>query len=545
MDGWAEMNYPKYWFAAVLCVAMVGVGAVQAKAPPVVDPAACAAMAGWRFPATQIGSAVWQSAGPAKIPTATGIVVSYDLPAHCVVQGITSPYRDKAGRAYGVKFELRLPAAWNGRFLFQGGGGLDGVVRPAYGDANGAKPGLARGFAVVSMDGGHEGLDASFAANQQARLDFAYRAIGKATAVAKAAIAHFYDKAPSFSYFEGCSNGGREAMMAADRYPLEFDGIVAGDPGFRLAHAAVAEAWNNQHLAAIAPKGADGAPDLAAALGDGDLTLIKNQLLDQCDGLDGLRDGVINNQAACHFSPASLQCKPGQTANCLSAAKIAAIQAVFGGAHDSKGNALYSGFPYDGGIAEMGWRLWMLGIPHQMKSLNVILGGPSLSLYFMTPQQPDRSVYTLDFDHAEAEIAQTAAINDADSTMLNSFSGHGGKLLIYQGTSDPVFSALDVQAWYRHLVATDSDADSYARLFMVPGMNHCGGGVATDQFDPLSAVQAWVEQHRAPDRIVATGAALPGQSRPLCAYPRYAQFQGGDQRQAASFACVAADATKH
>ena len=528
---------------AVLGLAIAAPAMAQNPASsPAMGPAACVAMAHWQFPATQISATHWQAAGPVNVQTGMGVAVQYDLPAHCVVRGITGAHRDATGHGYGVEFELRLPAQWNQRFLFQGGGGLDGSVRPALGDANGATPALARGFAVISMDGGHEGMDASFASDQQARLDFAYQAVGKATNVAKAAIAAFYNQPARFSYFEGCSNGGREAMIAADRYPLEFDGIVAGDPGFRLAHAAVGEAWNNQHWAAIAPKGAGGAPDLADSLSDADLKLIKTSLLDQCDGLDGLRDGVINNQAACHFSPARLQCKPGQTADCLSSAKIAAIETVFGGAHDSQGHALYSGFAYDGGIAEIGWRMWMLGLPHRMPSLNEMLGGPALSLYFMTPQQPGRSVYAMDFDRAAQDIAQTAAISDADSTFLNSFAGHGGKLLIYQGGSDPVFSSLDIEAWYRQLSGGDANAASYARLFVVPGMNHCGGGVATDRFDPLSAVQAWVEQHQAPQRIIATGAALPGQSRPLCAYPRYARYTGGDPHQAASFVCTAPDA---
>jgi feruloyl esterase len=461
-----------------------------------------------------------------------------DLPSHCVVRGVSGAHSDKAGRVYGVKFELRMPADWNGRFLFQGGGGLDGAVLPAYGVMLSGKPGLARGFAVVSMDGGHEGPDASFASDQQARLDFAYQAVGKATAAAKALIRAYYATEPKRSYFVGCSNGGREAMIAAERYPMEFDGIVAGDPGFRLAHAAVGEAWANQHWAAVAPKDPAGRPLLASGVSEADLKLVADAVVAQCDALDGLKDGLINNVAACHFSPSKLVCKTATQTACIAPDKLAAIQAVFDGAHDSRGRPIYSGFPYDSGISQPGWRIWMLGLPGAMKALNETLGAQSLSLYFMTPQQPHRSAYEIDIDKAESDIAQTAALNDAVSTVLSSYAGHGGKLLIYQGVSDPVFSASDIEAWYDRLSQETPGTSDAARLFLIPGMAHCGGGVSTDHFDALTAVQDWVENNRAPERIIATGAALPGQSRPLCPYPRYARYTGGDSSQAESFTCA-------
>jgi feruloyl esterase len=517
-------------------LACAAVAAAPAYAAP--TPAACRAMTGFSAPNTSVASAIWQRAGTVTARSGVGAPVTLSLPAHCVIEGVADAYRE-ANRDYGVKFELRLPADWNGRFLFQGGGGLDGSVLPAYGSNVGGTTALSRGFAVVSMDGGHEGPDASFGSSQQARLDYAYQAVGKATAVAKAAIAHFYAKMPRYSYFEGCSNGGREAMMAAERYPLEFDGIVAGDPGFQLAHAAVGEAWNNQHYAAIAPKDAQGHPDLANALSDADLKLVTDSLLAQCDKLDGLADGMINNTAACHFTPQKLLCAPGQSAACLSQPKIDALLAINRGARDSKGNALYSGFPYDAGMSSIGWRAWMLGIPGKMKSLNEMLGGQSLALYFLTPQQPNLSPYALDFDKAAENIASTAAINDPDGLMFSSFTSHGGKLLIYQGGSDPVFSPAGIEDWYQRLEAATPATSDFARLFLVPGMNHCGGGPATDQFDPLTVVQKWVEGHQAPQRIIATSSSIPGISRPLCSYPKYAQYKAGDANQAASFMCVA------
>ena len=327
-------------------------------------------------------------------------------------------------------------------------------------------------------------------------------------------------------------------MIAAERYPLEFQGIVAGDPGFRLSRAAVAEAWNDRAIASIAPKGRDGSPDMAAAFTDDDLKLVSDSVVAQCDRLDGLADGIINNQAACHFTPQSLLCRPGQSAQCLSQAKIDVIENIMSGAHDSKGHALYSGFPYDAGIGSPGWRVWMLGIEGKFPAINATMGAQSLSRYFMTPPEPGRNPFVFDFDTAIRNTAQTAAINDADSTMLSSFSAQGGKLILYQGASDPVFSALDIEAWYDHLHAADHDSAAYARLFLVPGMNHCGGGPSTDQFDPLIALENWVEKHKVPTRIIATGTSFKGETRPLCVYPAYAHYAGGDPTQASSFQCA-------
>jgi hypothetical protein len=266
---------------------------------------------------------------------------------------------------------------------------------------------------------------------------------------------------------------------------------------------------------------------------------VVRKLLDDCDALDGLRDGMINNPAACHFTPSVLICGSAAATDCLPRAKVEALEAAFSGPRDSSGRPLYASFPYDTGMAQPGWRIWMLGFDGAMPALNVALGAQALSLYFMTPQQPNRSPFALDADHAERDVAQTAAINDATSTFLTSFAGHGGKLLIYQGQSDPVFSADDIRAWYGRLAQSDPAAATYARLFIAPGMTHCNGGMATDRFDTLAALQDWVENNVAPDAIVATGKALPGVSRPLCAYPAYARYRDGDPSKAESFVCTA------
>lgn len=460
------------------------------------------------------------------------------MPAHCLVQGVISARTGADGQPYGTHFELRLPSPWNGRFLFQGGGGMDGVVGQALGAipfrGASALPALDRGYAVVATDSGHTGkdnADSHFAVDQQARLDYAYAAIGSVTAQAKAMILAYYGKAPEHSVFMGCSNGGRSALVAAQRYPTQFDGIIAGNPGLRLSRAAVAQAWDTQAFSRAAPRTADGQPILAQALTQADQDLVAKAVLDKCDALDGLKDGSIDAMSRCHFDPAVLTCKTAQQQGCLSQAKVDALHAVFNGAHDSHGQALYSDWPWDAGIASDGWRVWKLGQSNTAKpdARNATLTPGSLGLYFMTPAQAHLDMTTFNFDQAVETTAQTAAINDAVATQYATFTHGGGKLLVIQGNSDPVFSANDLRRYWARLTADNGgrqQAEQWARLFVVPGMTHCGDGPALDDFDPLTAMETWQNQQQAPAQLMARGTAFPGRTRPLCAYPQEAHYQG-------------------
>ena len=469
------------------------------------------------------------------------------LPAFCKVTGVIRDRAGADGKRYGIRFELRLPAsaAWNGKFLFQGGGGMDGTLSPAIGMSGPGMPtALDRGYVVVSDDGGHQGaMDSSFGREQQARLDFAFESTPETARVARQLISAYYGKSPSHSYFVGCSNGGREAMMDIQRNPLDFDGAIAGDPGFRLSRAAIAEAWDTQSFLTAAPKDPTGKPILSKSFSNADLKLVADAVLAKCDALDGLKDGEINNIAACKFSPAELMCKGAKNSDCLSPAQVKALEASFGGAHDSKGARLYSGWPYDAGIGDMGWRMWKLGTSESAtpNSLNSTLGAMSLRDYFVHPYIQDLTSLNLDFDRAAAQTDQTARINDAVSTDLSTFAGRSGKLIIYEGISDPVFSADDIIDYYGQLERDSGGAEkaaSFARLFLIPGMTHCGGGPSTDQFDALTALENWVEKGQPPQSIVAKGAAFPGRTRPLCPYPQYAQYNGsGDSQDAANFTC--------
>lgn len=531
--------------AAVLILTTAGVNAphVWAQAAAQGTPASCRGLSAAASDHLMIATARWMSAGP--LPAAATRMLPMlgqaRLPAHCLVRGVLDPRVGVGGVKYGLGFELRMPANWNGRFLFQGGGGLDGAVWPAIGlTPGGGTPALTQGFAVISSDGGHEGQDAAFAADQQARLDYAYAGLGPIATLGQSLIRRYYGKSARDSYFAGCSNGGREAMMVAERFPDLFNGIVAGDPGFNLSAAAIAEMWNVKHLAEIAPKDARGAPILSEALTQADLGLVSKTVLQICDAQDGLRDGMINDVAACHFDPAQLLCKAGSSGQCLSEPKVHALEAIFGGPKDSSGRPLYSSWPFDAGIDTPGWRIWKLGTsPNAVpNALDATLGVGSMRYYFMTPPDPQMTPMTLDFDRARQATAQTAALNDATGTFFSSYIARGGKLIIYQGMSDPVFSADAIIAWYRELMVQYRQPQQWARLFLVPGMNHCGGGPATDQFDALTAVVRWTEDGKAPARIVAHGSAFPGVTRPLCPYPKYARYHSGNPATEHSFVCT-------
>jgi hypothetical protein len=501
----------------------------------------CAALKAFAWPHLVIEEAGLQPAGPANSPEAPP---GTSLPEHCLFRAVLSPRTSAAGQRLGVGFELRLPTRWNGRFAFEGGGGLDGVQHPAYGTVFGSlRPAaLARGFAVVSSDGGHRGasmLDARFALDQQARIDYAYGAVDKVTLIAKALIQAFYGREPEHSYFIGCSNGGRQGLIAAQRLPLEFDGIVSGDPTFRLAWTNVDQVWNEVVLARGAPKGRDGRPVISRALSDGDLKLVADETLRACDGKDGLKDGMINDFKACRFDPQVLTCRGAKTGRCLTVVQVRALKALMGGPHDSAGRPLYAAFPYDTGLAQRAFRQMHFGTSPagQSNAADATLGFDSLRYYAMTPPDPSFEPMTFDFDRDLPRIRETSKLNDADATYLTTFAKRG-KLLLYHGLSDQGLSPLDTAAWYDRLQAANGGrTQDWARLFMIPGMTHCSGGQATDQFDMLAAIQAWVEGGAAPDRIVATGKAFPGLSRPLCPYPEVARYQGGDASDERSFAC--------
>lgn len=528
-----------YLLSAYAAVLMLGHEQGVAASP---GKAACAALKSLAGPEFIVREASLMPAGQAP-----GDKVAEEgpamLPEHCLFRGSLAPRTGALGEAFGIGFELRLPTAWNGRFVFEGGGGMDGLEFPAYGSLWGrlSPVAVARGFAVVRTDSGHRSSgmnDGHFALDQQARIDYAFNALAAATLKAKAIIAAYYRKPAAHSYFIGCSNGGRQAMSVAERFPLYFDGVVAGDPSFNISHLSVRHVWSIGVLSRIAPKDATGRPILSRSFSEADLKLVAAAVVKSCDALDGLADGMINDVAACQFDPRALACSGNKTPDCLSQPQVEAMRAVFEGPRDEQGRALFASFPYDTGIPTV-WRGFNLGhsqtpVPD---SAGMTLMLPTLRYHSLTPPQPGLDPLTFDFNETWRRVGQTAALNDADWTFLNSFAGHG-KLILYQGVSDYGLSAKELAAWYDRLaVDTGGHTQDWARLFLVPGMAHCDGGRATDRFDPLEALQRWVENGEAPERIVATGASFPGQSRPLCPWPKVARYTQGDPKQASSFEC--------
>jgi hypothetical protein len=451
------------------------------------------------------------------------------LPAHCRVDGVIDRRKGVDGEEFGIGFALALPekAAWNGDFMMQGGGGGNGVVAyPTGASYAGEKPALAQGFTVASTDTGHKSkngpFDFSFMRDQQAYLDFAYQANAEVAGIAKQIIVHFYSKPAAYSYFLGCSTGGREGMILSQRFPAVFNGIVSGDPAMRtgLSNLAIGK-WIPVAYNQAAPKDASGKPQIEKLLSDKDRKLFMDKLMETCDAQDGVADGMIFDPLGCNFDPAVLACKPGRSQGCIAPEKIEAIKKAFAGPKNTYGTQVYPGFLFDAGIATTGFVPGLLAMGQRG-----IFG-------------PYTAATDIDVDK-EAMHASDPLVEPA-STNLSTFSGSGGKLIFFHGDSDPWFSPIDTLQYYQSLAPTNGGADKVAewsRMFLVPGMAHCGGGPSLDHFDMLSAVVNWVEKRTAPDAVTATGQAFPGRSRPLCAYPKHAQYTGsGDSEDARNFRC--------
>jgi feruloyl esterase len=530
----------------------------------------------WPDASTQLLTAMMVPAGPQRIGTMGG-TTTIQLPEHCDVTARLRARQGALGQAFAIRFHLRMPATWNGRFYFQGGGGSNGDIGDALGNYPGAAaPALLQGFAVVSQDSGHDNRvnnDAGhagqlvFGFDAEARSNYGHASLPLVADAARAIVTRYYGASPKYSYFVGCSKGGEEAMAVTQRYADRFDGVLAGAPAISLPRAAVAEAWDTQAFAA-ATSLESGAPmhaaDLRLSFSDADLSLARKAVLAACDGADGLKDGIVSAYGKCTTARVSpqlqrLHCSATRGAECLNERQITALLRVMAGPRNAKGQALYSDWPWDVGIASPGWRMWKIGgASGQPPSLNVVLGGASLASVFTTPPtalpaDPDallRFLLQFDFDRDARKIYATAegfpgsawdAIS-ARSSNLDAFRAHKGKLIVYHGVSDPVFSVNDSAAWWREVNQRyNGKAAETVRLFVVPGMNHCGGGEATDQFDALSSLMQWVEQAQAPETIIAKAGAStpwPGRERPLCSYPKTARYAGrGDSEKAGSFIC--------
>lgn len=477
------------------------------------------------------------------------------LGGHCVITGSIDPRTGTDGKPYAIGFELSLPDDWNGRFLYLGGGGNDGTLRDTTLSSTisaGTPSPLGQGYAVVSADAGHQGASASFGADPQARIDHAYNAHDKTALAAKALIDWRYGRKPDYAYFSGCSGGGRQGMMFSQRFPDYFDGITAGAPAMRVSSGAtVAAMWNNRKLSDIAPAGQDGKLVLSRAFSNSDMTLVADAVLAACDADDGVLDGMVQNTRACRFDPAVLQCAGEKTEQCISAPQVGALKDIFGGPKDSGGTPLYTTQPWDSGIRDAGWRAWTLGssTTSTPNSFYNVLMADALVNEFFTPPDPSFKPLDFNFDTDPARMQAFSAVYDTyRDDKLQAYQARGGKMLFIHGMADPIFSANEVVAYYERLAANNGGiaaTQKFARTFLVPGMAHCAGGPATDNFDSLQTMVDWVEKGKAPDTITARASAsnayFPNRTRPLCAYPKFAKYKGsGSIEDAANFSCEAA-----
>ena len=506
----------------------------------------------------------------AASPVAAGTLTVAGSPvgAHCQVTGKMNQRTGPVdGASYAIAFEMRLPNAWNGRFFHQANGGIDGSVGTATGGVNGGgglTNALNQGFAVISSDAGHVGSQGpTFGLDPQARLDYGYNAAAALTPMAKNLIRAAYGKGPDRSYFGGCSNGGRHTFVAAARMPEQYDGYLAGAPGYRLPLAAIANIYGAKQYASVPGTTTS---DLSTAFTATERGMVAAAVLAKCDALDGATDGLVQDTTACQaaFRLATdvPTCTGARDGTCLSAEQKTAIAPIFSGAVDGAGKPFYSSFPYDSGLGSAGVASWEFTAPVQRDS------GAVAMIWGVPPASPagfvgSDFVFNTPIDTMLASVAATSAtypesalsfMLPPDPTNLAKLKNRGAKMMVYHGVSDAIFSPDDTTAWYNGVAANNGgNASNFARFYRVPGMGHCSGGPATDQFDMLTSLVAWVEQGTAPDSVVATARGAgnaagvnadvpagwsPGRTRPLCPYPKVAKYKGsGSVELAESFSC--------
>ena len=437
------------------------------------------------------------------------------LPSFCRVATEATPTSDSH-----IMFEVWMPTSgWNGKFQGTGNGLWSGEIW-----YNALAQALVRGYATANTDTGHEGPgdDGSFALGHPERVvDFGYRAVHEMTVQAKAIVAAFYGRDPRYSYWNGCSSGGKQGLKEAQQFPMDYDGVLAGAPG---------NYWT--HLMAVHIQNSDATrPDSARYIPPSKLQLLHNAVLAACDSADGVKDGIINDPRKCAFDPKQLLCKSVVDSSCLSESEAKAAAEIYTGLRSSRtGSQLYPGLAPG---SELGW------------ALIARFRNPGVEHFrYLTFKNPTWNYGAFDAarDVAVADEADHNTINATDPN-LTPFFRHGGKLLLYHGWNDPALAPQNTIDYYNSVRATvgDRTADNSMRLFMVPGMSHCGGGEGPNQFDKLTALETWVESGKPPERIIASHrqGLVTDRTRPLCAFPLLITYTGsGSTDDAANFVCA-------
>jgi feruloyl esterase len=521
------------------------------------------------------------------IDSAELVDATEEFPEHCIVKGYMNERTGPVdGKTYAIGFEMRLPIDWKGRFFYQANGGVDGYVAPAYGNILGGGPtssGLAKGFAVISSDAGHPSRSADFGVDPQARLDYGYNAVAELTPMAKKLIKTYYGKHPDTSYIVGTSNGGRHAMVAASRYANQYDGFLAGAPGFNLPKAAVAQLWGVQQYATISEYGTGevgfcgprvqpfptNRPDITTSFSAEDTALVADAILEKCDTLDGVADDWVGDPLACQEEFNIVVDIPTcpSTEPCLTYGQKAVLARVHAGAMNNFGEPLYANFLWDSGILAGSWRNWKFCASISNRdpvAVGYIFTTPPHYPLVLEEYGTSTLDYALNWNGTGFDVDRDAPkIYDTDDTYTESamsfmtppdpfmkrLRAKGGRLIVFHGSADPVFSVADTINWYEELSARyKKRTKKFARLFIVPGMSHSRGGPACDQFDLVDALVDWVEKGIKPDAITATARDDnpevpstwdPDRTRPLCAYPAAPVYNGsGDVEDASNWSCV-------
>ncbi len=503
--------------------------------------ATCESLAGTALPDTSITAAESVSAGTFQPPYGSA---AGKLPAFCRVAGAIQPTSDSY-----IRFEVWLPAAgWNGKFLGVGNGGFAGAIGFSSMAAN-----LKRGYATAGTDTGHEAEaeDASWAYHHPEKVaDFGYRALHLTARNAKSLIQAFYSRPAGHSYFDSCSDGGREALMEAQRFPEDFDGILAGAP---------ANFWTHMLTAGL-DIGKTIYSDPAGYISSIKFPAIAAAVLAACDAQDGVKDGIIGDPSRCRFDPATLLCKGRDSRNCLTAPQVASLKKLYAGGTNSRGEAIFPGYTPGAEEGRGGWIPWLIGNGP---------GGSSSSVYmenyfrYMVFDDPTWNPLTAGVDAAlRSADEKTARALNATRTDLHVFQARGGKLILYHGWNDPAIAPANTINYYNGVLRAMGrrTAEGFVRLYMVPGMQHCFGGPGATSFGQLGATTAkgpehgiydaleqWVEKGAAPAAIVATKYVDdnpdkgPKMTRPLCPFPQIAVYAGaGDPNDAGSFQCKTA-----
>jgi feruloyl esterase len=420
-----------------------------------------------------------------------------------------------------IKSEVWLPeSGWNGKFQAVGNGAWAGSIQ--YGALAEA---LRRGYAAASTDAGHSGADASFALGHPEKLiDFGYRAVHETAVQGKATIAAFYGRAPRLSYFNGCSGGGRMAFQEAQRFPADFDAILAGAPGYDRVNQSMQMLMNAKATL----------DDPASMIPPSKYSAIHRAALDACDARDGLKDGLISEPLRCRFDPAVLACTGTDTPDCLTPAQLGAAKKIYAGVkHPKTGVEVFPGLEAG---SELSW-----GGPAGGPVPLAVAGDLFKYVVFQNPNWDFRT-FDLARDYAAVHAVDNLALSPT-SADLTPFAARGGKLLVYHGWADMNVAPRSSVAYYDRLVTTmgQGGVDGAVRFFFAPGMAHCGGGDGPNVFDALTPLEQWREQGIAPKAIVASHATngTVDRTRPLCPYPQVARYTGtGSIDQAANFVCA-------